>query len=80
MTGFTEGYNTMDALSFLSIWYYRHQAIRSMGVTSTKGILVATAKSGGIAILFLGVIYAGIAYLGATSVNYLDYLTMGDLY
>ena len=47
-----------------------------MGVTSTKGILVATAKSGGIAIFFLGLIYAGIAYLGATSVNFMVYLLM----
>lgn len=69
MTGFTEGYNTMDALASLVFGIIVIQAIRSMGVTSTKGILVATAKSGGIAILFLGLIYAGIAYLGATSVN-----------
>ncbi|WP_277584814.1 branched-chain amino acid transport system II carrier protein [Psychrobacillus antarcticus] len=69
MTGFTEGYNTMDALASLVFGIIVIQAIRSMGVTSTKGILVATAKSGGIAVLFLGLIYAGIGYLGATSVN-----------
>ena len=69
MMGFTEGYNTMDALASLVFGIIVIQAIRSMGVTSTKGILVATAKSGGIAILFLGLIYAGIAYLGATSVS-----------
>ena len=69
MTGFTEGYNTMDALASLVFGIIVINGIRSMGVTSTKGILLATAKSGAIAVFFLGVIYAGIAYLGATSVN-----------
>lgn len=69
MTGFTEGYNTMDALASLVFGIIVINAIRSMGVTSTKGIISATAKSGGIAIFFLGVIYAGIAYLGATSTS-----------
>ena len=67
MTGFTEGYNTMDALASLVFGIIVITAVRSMGITSTKGIIAATAKSGGIAIFFLGVIYAGIAYLGATS-------------
>ncbi|WP_144510699.1 branched-chain amino acid transport system II carrier protein [Bacillus sp. FJAT-22090] len=67
MTGFTEGYNTMDALASLVFGIIVITAIRQMGVTSTKGIIAATAKSGGIAIFFLGVIYTGIAYLGATS-------------
>src|SRR5699024_8815649 len=42
-------------------------AIRSFGVKSTQGVLAATAKSGIVAVLFLGIIYTGIAYLGATS-------------
>ncbi|MFJ8063506.1 branched-chain amino acid transport system II carrier protein [Psychrobacillus sp. NPDC096426] len=67
MTGFTEGYNTMDALASLVFGIIVINAIRSLGINSTKGIIVATAKSGGVAIFFLGVIYAGIAYLGATS-------------
>lgn len=67
MTGFTEGYNTMDALASLVFGIIVITAIRSMGITSTKGIIAATAKSGGIAVFFLGVIYTGIAYLGATS-------------
>lgn len=69
MTGFTEGYNTMDALASLVFGIIVINAVRSMGVNSTKGIISATAKSGGIAVFFLGVIYAGIAYLGATSTS-----------
>jgi LIVCS family branched-chain amino acid:cation transporter len=67
MTGFLEGYNTMDALASLVFAIIVIGAVRSMGVKSNKGILNATAKAGIVAIILLGVIYAGIAYLGATS-------------
>lgn len=67
MKGFTEGYNTMDALASLVFGIIVINAIRSMGVKSTKGVLAATAKSGIVAIAFLGILYTGIAYLGATS-------------
>lgn len=67
VTGFKEGYNTMDALASLVFAIIIIDAVRRMGVTSTRGILAATAKSGLFAIILLGVIYTGIAYLGATS-------------
>jgi len=67
MKGLMEGYNTMDALASLVFGIIVINAIRSMGVTSTRGILLASAKSGIVAIVFLGIIYVGIAYLGATS-------------
>ncbi|MEH7074440.1 branched-chain amino acid transport system II carrier protein [Neobacillus drentensis] len=65
--GFMEGYNTMDALASLVFGIIVINSIRSMGVTSTRGILLASAKSGLIATMFLGIIYVGVAYLGATS-------------
>ena len=67
MKGFLEGYNTMDALASLVFGIIVINAVRSMGVTSTSGVLSATVKSGIVAIVFLGIIYVGIAYLGATS-------------
>ncbi|WP_066066726.1 branched-chain amino acid transport system II carrier protein [Neobacillus soli] len=67
MKGIMEGYNTMDALASLVFGIIVINAIRTMGVTSTRGILFASAKSGIVAIIFLGIIYVGIAYLGATS-------------
>ncbi|MFZ7946818.1 MULTISPECIES: branched-chain amino acid transport system II carrier protein [Bacillaceae] len=67
MKGIMEGYNTMDALASLVFGIIVINAIRSMGITTTRGILSASAKSGIVAIVFLGIIYAGIAYLGATS-------------
>lgn len=67
MKGFTEGYNTMDALASLVFGIIVINAIRSLGVTSKRGILAATAKTGAVATAFLAIIYVGIAYLGATS-------------
>ncbi|MBS4176827.1 branched-chain amino acid transport system II carrier protein [Lederbergia citrea] len=67
MKGFTEGYNTMDALASLVFGIIVINAIRAMGVTSKRGVLSATVKSGLVATAFLGIIYVGIAYLGATS-------------
>ncbi|ASK61539.1 branched-chain amino acid transport system II carrier protein [Virgibacillus phasianinus] len=65
--GFLNGYNTMDALASLVFGIIVIKAIQSMGITSKSGVLKATAKSGAVAIALLGVIYVGIAYLGATS-------------
>lgn len=67
ITGFLEGYNTMDALASLVFGIIVINAIRAMGVTSNTEILKTTIKAGSIAILLLGAIYIGIAYLGATS-------------
>ena len=67
MKGFMEGYNTMDALASLVFGIIVINSIRAMGITSTRGILMASAKSGLIATIFLGIIYVGVAYLGATS-------------
>ncbi|WP_164669362.1 branched-chain amino acid transport system II carrier protein [Virgibacillus doumboii] len=67
ITGFLEGYNTMDALASLVFGIIVINAIRAMGVTSKNDILKTTIKAGSIAILLLGMIYVGIAYLGATS-------------
>ncbi|HEY4552018.1 MAG TPA: branched-chain amino acid transport system II carrier protein [Bacillaceae bacterium] len=77
MKGFTEGYNTMDALASLVFGIIVINAIRSLGVTSTRGILSATAKTGFVAAAFLGIIYVGIAYLGATSTEAFGILETG---
>ncbi len=77
MTGFLEGYNTMDALASLVFGIIVINVIRSMGITGKSEILSATAKSGTIAIVLLGVIYVGIAYLGATSASTLGLFDTG---
>ncbi|WP_156291588.1 branched-chain amino acid transport system II carrier protein [Oceanobacillus salinisoli] len=77
VTGFLEGYNTMDALASLVFAIIVINVVRSMGITSKSEILSATAKSGVIAITLLGLIYVGIAYLGATSTNVLGLFETG---
>jgi len=79
MKGFTEGYNTMDALASLVFGIIVINAIRAMGVKSTKGILTATIKAGLIATFLLGVIYVGIAYLGATSTELFGQMGNGGI-
>lgn len=75
--GFMEGYNTMDALASLVFGIIVINAIRGMGVSSTRGVLMASAKSGIVATGFLGLIYVGVAYLGATSTEAFGMLDTG---
>ncbi|NMD69824.1 branched-chain amino acid transport system II carrier protein [Bacillus sp. DNRA2] len=75
--GFMEGYNTMDALASLVFGIIVINAIRGMGVSSTRGVLMASAKSGIVATGFLGLIYVGVAYLGATSTETFGILETG---
>jgi len=77
MKGFTEGYNTMDALASLVFGILVINVIRSMGVTNKKAILAATAKTGAVATAFLAILYVGIAYLGATSTQVLGLFDTG---
>lgn len=77
VTGFLEGYNTMDALASLVFAIIVINAIRAFGVKDKHQILSVATKTGLIAIGLLGIIYAGIAYLGATSTGLLGILDNG---
>ncbi|MCU9612956.1 branched-chain amino acid transport system II carrier protein [Caldibacillus lycopersici] len=75
--GFLEGYNTMDALASLVFGIIVINSIKAIGLTSKKGIMQASAKSGAVAIGLLALIYIGISYLGATSVESLGLFATG---
>lgn len=77
LSGFLEGYNTMDALASLVFGIIVIASVRKLGVNSAKGILSATLKSAVIAAVLLAVVYTGIAFLGATSTSKLGYLDTG---
>ena len=77
LTGFTEGYNTMDALASLVFGIIVISAVQKMGVSSSKGLLKATLLSGAVAAALLAVVYTGIAFLGATSTGQLGLLETG---
>lgn len=67
--GFTEGYNTLDALASLAFGIIIVTTIRSMGVEKPNQIAKDTIKSGAISIVLMGVIYTLLAYLGVMSLG-----------
>lgn len=67
--GFTEGYNTLDALASLAFGIIIVTTIRSMGVTKPNQIARDTIKSGAISIVLMGIIYTLLSYLGAMSLG-----------
>ena len=69
MTGFKEGYNTMDALASLAFGIIVINAIKRTGITDKKEIAKATWKSGIFAMALMMLIYGLIAYMGASSVT-----------
>jgi len=69
MTGFTEGYNTMDALASLAFGVVVIDTIKSLGVTHPGQIAKDTIKSGLISVVLMGIIYTFLALIGTMSVN-----------
>ncbi|EIW15782.1 MULTISPECIES: branched-chain amino acid transport system II carrier protein [Pelosinus] len=67
--GFTEGYNTMDALASLAFGIIVVQTIKGLGVQSPRNIAIGTIKAGSVSVFLMGVIYGCLAYIGATSIG-----------
>lgn len=79
MTGFKEGYNTMDALASLAFGIVVIQAIKRQGISNTKEIAKATWKSGIFAMALMMLIYGLITYMGASSVSAIGSYDNGGL-
>lgn len=77
VTGFLEGYNTMDALASLVFAIIVINAIRSFGITNKGEVLSIAVRTGLLAITLLAAIYIGISYLGAISVESLGIFETG---
>nr|WP_280515212.1 branched-chain amino acid transport system II carrier protein [Uruburuella testudinis] len=75
--GFLEGYNTMDALASLVFAIIVIDAIRARGVSDTKTLTGLTIRAGILAAVCLAVVYALIAYMGASSVSLFGILDTG---
>lgn len=69
VTGFKEGYNTMDALASLAFGIVVIEAIRSRGITKKKDMAKATLISGIFAMALMALIYGLIVYMGGSSVS-----------
>lgn len=67
--GFTEGYNTLDALASLAFGIIIVSTIRGMGVEEPNEVAKDTIKSGAVSVLLMGIIYTLLAYMGTMSVG-----------
>jgi LIVCS family branched-chain amino acid:cation transporter len=79
ITGFKEGYNTMDALASLAFGIVVIHAIKGQGITKPKEIAKATMKSGIFAMVLMMLIYGLITYMGASSVSSIGTYDNGGL-
>ncbi|KMT41016.1 branched-chain amino acid transport system II carrier protein [Melissococcus plutonius] len=67
--GFTDGYNTLDALNSFLFAVVIISAIRRMGITESKEIAKDTIKSGTITVILMSIIYTLLAYVGTMSIG-----------
>lgn len=79
MTGFKEGYNTMDALASLAFGIVVINAIKSALITDRKEIAKATWTSGIFAMALMTLIYGLITYMGASSIDAVGTFDNGGL-
>ncbi|MFC4697870.1 branched-chain amino acid transport system II carrier protein [Enterococcus aquimarinus] len=78
-TGFTEGYNTLDALASLAFGIIIVKTIQTRGVTKPATIAMDTIKSGAISIVLMGIIYTLLAYMGSMSLGTLELSENGGI-
>lgn len=76
-TGFQQGYLTMDALASFVFGIIVITAIKDQGLTNKKQILIVGMKATAIAATCLALIYTGLTYAGALSVEALGHLENG---
>ncbi len=67
LTGFLEGYNTMDALAGLAFGIIVVQVIQGLGVKEPKDVAGSTVRSGIFSCLLMAVIYLAVAVVGTQS-------------
>ncbi|KJU75196.1 branched-chain amino acid transporter II carrier protein, partial [Pediococcus damnosus LMG 28219] len=68
--GIIQGYQTMDALASVEFGIVVITAIKAFGVKKEGTVAKLTVKAGVIAASAMAVIYAGLAYVGATSLGH----------
>lgn len=68
-TGILDGYNTMDALASLAFAIIIISNIEKLGIKNPKRKAIEVCKSGLVCLVGMSVIYASLAYMGATSLG-----------
>lgn len=69
VTGLLDGYNTMDALASVAFAIIIISNVQKLGIKDSNIIAIETTKSGLVSIVGMAVIYASLAYVGATSLG-----------
>lgn len=77
--GFTEGYNTMDALASLAFGVLIVNAIKTFGVQDHNEIVGHMAKTGAVAAGLMIIIYAFLTYMGASSTGVFEVSANGGI-
>lgn len=70
--GFTEGYNTMDALAALAFGIIVVKNIKALGVTEPREVALGTMKAGIVSVVLMSVIYLAMAVMGAASTGVME--------
>ncbi|GFP74741.1 branched-chain amino acid transport system II carrier protein [Clostridium fungisolvens] len=76
-TGLLDGYNTMDALASVAFSIIIISNIQKLGVKDSNSIAVETCKSGLVSVAGMAIIYASLAYMGATSLGSVSHADNG---
>lgn len=78
-TGLLDGYNTMDALASLAFAIIIISNIKKFGIKNPRSVAIETCKSGLVSVIGMTVIYASLAYMGATSLGSLSSAENGGI-
>ncbi len=79
LTGFKEGYNTMDVLAMLAFSIVVIDTLKDLGITDTRNITRDLLKVGIIVVVLMAVIYTLITWLGTSSVGQLAISANGGI-
>lgn len=77
VTGFYEGYNTMDAIAGLAFGIVVVNVIKGLGIERGEDVASETIKSGIFSCVFMGLIYLALAIVGAQSRGLMDICANG---
>lgn len=78
MTGFFEGYNTMDALASLAFGIVIIDVIRGLGISSAGAVAKTTVHAGIFSCIIMSVIYVAVTVVGAQSRNIFEVCSNGS--
>ena len=79
LTGFKEGYNTMDVLAMLAFSVVVIDTLKNLGIQDTSNITKDLLKVGVIVVLLMALLYTLITWLGTSSVGQLPVSANGGI-